>query len=275
MDETTWLTATREHPTRFATSMVDLERHIVIDVVEGNSASDLAGWLDAQPSTFTSGIRVVATDLAESYRAGLTGRLDHAIRVADPFHVVRVAYRALDTVRRRVQNRMLGHRGRKRDPLYRIRKLLLSGTERLDGTGLDRMLLGLRIGDPDDEVLGAWLAKESVRDIYLAESISDAELLIDRAIEGCRLDAVGEVRSLGLTLARWRDAILARHRTGASNGPTEGLNLLVKKVTRAGHGFRSFANYRLRILLHAGGASWDSISPSTPRIRGPYPHSNA
>jgi transposase len=95
--------------------------------------------------------------LAESYRAGLSPHLDHSVRVADPFHVVRVANRCLDTVRRRVQNELLGHRGRKDDPLYRIRKLLLSGAERLDERGSSRMLLGLRLGDPDDAVLGAWL----------------------------------------------------------------------------------------------------------------------
>ena len=72
--------------------------------------------------------------------------------------VVRVANRCIDKVRRRVQNETLGHRGRKRDPLYRIRKLLLTGNERLDDRGRDRMLLGLRVGDPHDEVLGAWLA---------------------------------------------------------------------------------------------------------------------
>jgi hypothetical protein len=55
---------------------------------------------------------------------------------------------------------------------------------------------------------------------------------------------------------RCRTEILNHHTTGACNGPTEGLNLLVKKVKRAGHGFRSFANYRLRILLHAGGVNW-------------------
>ena len=37
-----------------------------------------------------AGIKVVATDLAESFRAGLSPHLDHARRVADPFHVVRV-----------------------------------------------------------------------------------------------------------------------------------------------------------------------------------------
>ena len=43
-----------------------------------------------------------------------------------------VGNRCLDKVRRRVQNKTLGHRGRKVDPLYRIRKLLLAGNERLD-----------------------------------------------------------------------------------------------------------------------------------------------
>jgi len=48
---------------------------------------------------------------------------------------VSVGNRGLDKVRRRVQNETLGHRGRKVDPLYRIRKLLLAGDERLDEYG--------------------------------------------------------------------------------------------------------------------------------------------
>ena len=63
--------------------------------MEGNSARDLRRWLDAQPKAWLEGIGVVATDLAESYRAGLAGRLDDATRVADPFHVVRVGNRCL------------------------------------------------------------------------------------------------------------------------------------------------------------------------------------
>ncbi|MBY0308395.1 MAG: ISL3 family transposase, partial [Phycisphaerales bacterium] len=202
VDETTWLSASREHATLFATGILDLERRIVIDVTPGNSAESLGRWLDQQPRSWLSEVRVVATDLAESYRAALDGRLAQAIRVADPFHVTRAANRCLDQVRRRVQNETLGHRGRKRDPLYRIRKLMVTGAERLDERGLDRLLLGIRLGDPDDEVLGAWLAKEAVRDVYLAADVEDAELLLDKAIVGCSEDSVGEIRSLGRTLAR-------------------------------------------------------------------------
>jgi transposase len=219
-------------------------------------------------------ITTVATDLAESYRAGLHPHLSHAQRVADPFHVVRVANRCVDKVRRRVQNDTLQHRGRRDDPLYKIRKLLLAGGERLDGRGSDRMLLGLRVGDPYDELLGGWLAKESVRDIYLTDDPAEAAALIDKAIAGCAADDVEEIRSLGDPLASWRTEILAHHQTDASNGPTEGLNLLVKKVKRCGHGFRSFENFRLRVLLHTGGVTWPTPA-SPPRIRTRSPHSDA
>jgi hypothetical protein len=166
-------------------------------------------------------------------------------------------------VRRRVQNETLDHRGRKHDPLYRIRKIMLTGAERLDERGHDRMLLGLRFGDPHDEVLGAWLAKESVRDLYLTNDPDHAATLLDKTIAGCQTDEVDEIRSLGTTLRSWRTEILAHHHTGASNGPTEGLNLCVKRVKRAGHGFRCFDHYRLRVLLHAGGVTWPT-APSHP-----------
>ena len=266
VDETSFLRANRHHHTIYATGLVDLEGRRLIDMVDGNTAVDLRRWTANADPAWLGEIEVVATDLAQSFRAGLSPHLDHAIRVADPFHVVRVANRCLDAVRRRVQNDTLGHRGRKHDPLYKIRKLLLTGSERLNEAGRDRILLGLRVGDPNNEVVGAWLAKESVRDVYLADNYADAAVLLDKAIAGCRADEVAEIRSHGNTLASWRTEILARHTTGASNGPTEGLNLCVKKVKRAGHGFRRFDNYRLRVLLHTGGITWPE-RPSPPRIR--------
>ena len=266
VDETSFLKANRSHPTLYATGLVDTRAGILVDMVEGNTAADLRRWCERQRSEWLAGVATVSIDLTDSYRSGLSPHLDHALRVADPFHVVRVANRCLDQVRRRVQNETKGHRGRKTDPLYRIRKLLLTGNERLDDQGQQRMLLGLRVGDPYDEVAGAWPAKESVRDIYLVDDPADAATLVDKAIVGCGEDDVAEIRALGRTLNRWRTEIVNHHATGASNGPTEGLNLVIKKVKRAGHGFRRFDHYRLRCLLHAGGVTWPN-RPSPPRLR--------
>ena len=275
VDETSLLAANRDHHTVYVSSLVDLTRHIVIDMFGGNSAADLRTWTSKADKAWLASVEVVATDLTESYRAGLKPHLAHVTRVADPFHVVRVGNRCLDKIRRRVQNDTLGHRGRKDDPLFKIRKIMLTGAERLDAQGTERMLLGLRAGDPNDEVLGGWLAKESVRDIYLTADPDEAALLLDKVIAGCAVDPVAEVVSLGETLAKWRREILAYHDTGASNGPTEGLNLCVKKVKRCGHGFRRFEHYRLRVLLHTGGIDWP-VRPRPPRIRSRHsPHSFA
>ena len=75
---------------------MDLDRKRIVDMVEGHSALDLRTWCSSQDPVWLRAVRVVATDLAESYRAGTSPHLDHAIRVADPFHVVRIANRGVD-----------------------------------------------------------------------------------------------------------------------------------------------------------------------------------
>ena len=78
---------------------------------------------------------------------------------------------------------------------------------------------------------------------------------------------------LATTISSWRTELLAYFTTGGiSNGPTEAINLLIKKIKRVGHEFRNFNNYRLRLLLHCG-VDWDTIR-ATP-IRGRLPRSAA
>ena len=264
VDEHSFLAATREHHTVFATVLVDLDRRRVIDLFEGKSAARLRNWCSRRPKAWLAAVRVVALDLTDTYRSGLSPHLPHPKHVADPFHVTRVGNRTVDLVRRRVQNEQLGHRGRKVDPLFKIRKLLLKGAERLDEQGRERMLLGLRAGDPmmSCSVLG-WQGICARR--VFDHRPSRGCVLLDKAIIACRADDVPEIASLGRTLARWREEILNHHRTGASNGPTEGMNFCAKQVKRAGRGFSTFKNYRLRVLLYAGGVAWP-VTVQAPRL---------
>lgn len=43
----------------------------------------------------------------------------------------------------------------------------------------------------------AWLVKESVLDVYLADNPADAAVLFDKAITGCLADEVPEIITLG------------------------------------------------------------------------------
>lgn len=61
-----------------------------------------------------------------------------------------------------------------------------------------------------------------------------------------------EVRTLARTLQNWFDQILAWHDAKVSNGPTEGMNNLLKRTKRVAFGFTNFENFRIRALLYAG-----------------------
>ncbi len=69
VDETSFLAAKHDHSTRYATRMVDLEKRIMIDMIQGNSAADLRTWTANADPAWPSGIEVVATDLVDSFRA--------------------------------------------------------------------------------------------------------------------------------------------------------------------------------------------------------------
>ena len=232
IDETSFLAANAGHPTLLVTGFVDLDRHRLIDVVAGRSAAAVSTWLGAKPPRWLQGITTAVIDPYSGYARGLAEGLPHARLVVDHFHAVRLANQALDEVRRRTQQATLGHRGRKADPLYRIRRRLLAAHDRLGADGFERMLVLLESGDPDGEVAAAYLAKELLREVYATTDIAQARQRLERFYAHCRGAEVPELARLGRTIGRWEAQLLAWHTTSLTNGPTEAVNLLVKKVKR-------------------------------------------
>jgi transposase len=269
LDETSFLKATRVAPTRWVTGLVDLEGGRLLDLVADRTRAAVAGWLGARPAVWLAQVGTVALDPWRGYASALITPLGHATVVVDHFHAIRLANAVVDEVRRRTQQATLGHRGRKQDPLYRIRKLLLTAAEQLTERGRARLRAGLAAGDPGGEVAAAWQGKELLRAVYAADGILAARAALDRFYRWAAGVEVAELTRLARTVGAWQAEILAWHATdGCSNGPTEAVNLLVKKVKRVGHGFRNFANYRLRLLLHCG-VAWQTHRTASLRGRGP------
>ena len=117
-------------------------------MVADRTKAAVAGWLGARPRDWLAQIGTVALDPCRGYASALVAPLSHATVVVDHFHAVKLANTTVDQVRRRTQQTTLGHRGRKRDPLYRIRKLLLTAAEQLTDRGRARLRAGLAAGDP-------------------------------------------------------------------------------------------------------------------------------
>ena len=74
-----------------------------------------------------------------------------------------------------------------------------------------------------------------------------------------------DIHSLGRTLIRWRRQIAAWHDANVTNGPTETVNILIKRVNRAAFGFTSFRKYRIRSLPYADNPNWLLLATTTSR----------
>jgi transposase len=249
----------------WSTQVVDVARGQLLDVVPGRDAASCCRWFDQQPDEWMAQIRWATLDLSGSYRSVFDTMLPYAVQIADPFHVVKLANFVLDEVRRRVQNETCGHRGRKSDPLYRSRKLMTLAHERLDDESNLKLVGLLEAGDPKGEVRNAWHAKEVVRSVY---AIDDPELAVEFVTQlGIDLQDEScppEIRRLGRTISKWRHQIAAWHQAKFTNGPTEAVNNLIKRVKRVAFGITNWTNYRTRSLLYAGQPNWTLLA-ITPR----------
>ena len=106
----------------------------------------------------------------------------------------------------------------------------------------------------------AWHAEEVVRSIYTIDNSDLASEFVAQLGDDLQDDSCPpEVNSLGRTLVRWLNQIVAWHHAHVSNGPSEAANNLIKRIKRIGFGFRRFRNYRNRALLYAGRPNWDLL----------------
>lgn len=179
----------------------------------------------------------------------------------DAFHVTKLGTDAVDQVRRRVQQTIHGHRGRKGDPLYGIRldpALRRRAAHRqADGPARrrDRRRRTPRRG------LHRLAVSPTVAGRLQGPSLTEGRRIAEKVLASFPTCPIPDIRRLGRTLRQWQAAFLAYFTTArASNGGTEAINGLIEVHRRIARGFRNRDNYRLRMLLIGGGL--DEVIPT-------------
>lgn len=249
------------------TGMVDLTRHPdpkdpdkqivrarLLDLVVGRSGPAYADWLKVRGDAFRARIEVATLDPFRGYKNAIDDQLEDATAVLDAFHVVKLATQAVDEVRRRVQQQIHGHRGRKNDPLYRIRNILHAGAEHLSERQQARLHEAIAADERHDEVWVAYQCAQQVRSVYHQDTHAAGRAIAVTVLDSFTTCPIPEIARLGRTLTQWREAFLGYFSTGgANNGGTEAINGLIELHRRVARGFRNPDNYRLRMLLIGGG----------------------
>ena len=244
IDETTF-----RRPRRFMTSIVDLDTSRLFDIFEGRSKKALAERLRALGAD-AGLVEAVVIDPFAGYKAAAREHLPKAVRVADRFHIQRLADKAATDTRRRVQQDHHKRRGRKGDPLYSARRDLTRSRHRLTPTAQQRLDAAFG-ADTSDDLRCAWTLKEMIRDLYSAPDRHSAEQQLHDWHQWARAYDVAETNRLANTLHRWQPEILNYFDTGLTNGPTEARNLIIKQTKRQGYGYTNPHNYRLKILYRS------------------------
>jgi len=183
-------------------------------------------------------LTAVSMDMGDGYAKSVREHAPQAVICIDNFHVVQLATKALDEVRREYWNELRrageGDEAKQfKDARWSLLKNPEDLTERQAGT-----LAALHAAG--GKVPRAWGMKEMVRAIFAAGLSEDvvAELikrLLSR-LSRCRLKPF--VR-LGRTIRKHREGILAARRLNLSNARAEALNNKVKLIVRRAYGFHS------------------------------------
>ncbi len=162
----------------------------------------------------------------------------------------------MDQCRRRVQQDLHGHRGRKDDPLYTSRRTLHTGADLLTDKQRAR-LTALFAADEHVEVEATWGIYQRMIGAYREPDRKHGRDLMTTLIESVSHAvpaALTELRRLGRTLTtRAADVLAYFDRPGTSNGPTEAINGRLEHLRGSALGFRNLTNYIARSLLESGG----------------------
>jgi transposase len=240
------------------TSFVDLDTGRpgwLLGLVPGRSGAAVASWLAARDPAWRAGVQVVALDPSAPFAAAIRRLLPAATIVVDHWHLVRLANQALTEVRQRVARKQLGRRGRRLDPAWAHRRLLLAAGDRLSARGLARLRQVLAVDDPTNEIGAAWGGKELLRQLLAAPTPHDARRRLFRFYDAVLAAEMPETTRLAETVQTWWPAIEAFLRLRVTNARTEGGNRILKQLKRVGCGHRNQANYERRIVLHVAARS--------------------
>lgn len=225
----------------------------VLAVAAGRDAAAVA---EAQRPLTQRGLNPLAVeqvcqDMSAAYRKGTKETYPNAEIIFDCFHIVQLATRAVDEVRRRE---------RKQFPqeLKHARWLLLKGFEKLQEEEKIR-LRALRTSHL--QTGKAYNLLDGLRWILQMKSAEEAERELFWWCQWASRSRIKEMVNVSRTLRDHWSGVTAYLWTKITNGAAEALNGIIQTVKRKARGFKTVENFATMIYLVAGRLHFDLPSP--------------
>lgn len=191
-------------------------------------------------------LTAVSMDMTGGYAKSVRRHAPQAVICIDNYHVVALATKALDEVRREHWNELRAAGDRDAAKQFKdSRWSLLKNPADLTDQQADTLTALHAAGG---KIPRAWAMKEMVRAIFAPGlTVDTVDELIDRLLARLSRSRQRPFVRLGRTIRKHRDGILAARRLKLSNARAEALNNKAKLITRRAYGFHS-ANAALALI---------------------------
>jgi transposase len=222
---------------KFLTCVADHEKPRIVWAQPGRNAASLQAFFDGLTSEQKASIKAVSIDMSAGYEKAIRAPegLPHAQVCFDPFHVVQLASKAADQVRRDEYNRH-GRSGSGEGKWIKgTRYSLLKDTAKQTAGQLLKLA---EVVLTNKRMYRAFLLYGELRYIYRLPK-EEAPERLDAWLAWASRSRLKPFVKLARTIRQHKQGVLAAIELGISNGRLEALNSKVRLLSHRAYGFHS------------------------------------
>ena len=237
----------------YVSVMVDLEKNAprVLEVCQGRKKEDASDLIRTLPEARREQIQAVAMDMSAAYQGAVAETLPHAVVVFDKFHVSKILGDAVDQVRRGEHKRLLAQgdarlSGTRYAWLYHPDELMA----RSPGSEHDEAFESLSLSNL--QTARAYYHRILFLEFWESPDIESAQRFFAQWYHQALRSRLEPIKKAARTLKNHLHGLFSYFHHRITNAVTEALNSSIQAIKSAARGFRSFENYRTRILFFLG-----------------------
>jgi transposase len=238
---------------RYLTSVADHRKGAIVWCAPGRNAQTLQGFFELLGDRKRS-IRAVSIDMSGGYEKAIRDQIPQAEICFDPFHVVRLAQRAVDQVRRDEWNAHERSHTPKGKWIKGTRWSLLKAPQK---QSVSQLALLHEVQQANKPLYRAFLLKEELRVLYQLPDPTLAPEHLDAWLAWASRSKLDPFVKLARTIRHHREGILAAIRLGLNNGRLEGLNSRIRLISHRSFGFHSADPLIALVYLCCAGVTID------------------
>lgn len=231
---------------QYASVLTDLDRSRVLDVTRDRKTQDAVDLLKTLTPEQRGGVRAVAIDMWPGYMSAVRQTLANAAIVHDKFHVVKYLNDAVDRVRR-TEHKSLRAQGDSTLTGTKYAWLRQFDDKRSAEAREFRVLYQTNL-----KTSRAWTLKESFAAFWDYRQPAAAQNFFDAWSTRAMRSRIEPVKKVTLMLRRHNEGLINFTRHHITNAAAEGFNSVIQTIKANARGFRSFENFRVRILFFCG-----------------------